>query len=436
MSSPSSRKPSPASTRRDFLKKSAAGAAALSVAQTAHAAGNQSLRIGLVGCGSRGPLAAIEYFRAAPFVKLVAMCDLFKDHLYDSRQMLREKHPEQTQVDDNHCFVGFDGYKKVIESDVDIVLFACASKFHPMYAEAAIQAGKHVFVEKPHGIDPAGVKRMVKVCEQAKEKKLSILSGLHSRHDVGWKETMKRIHDGAIGKIVAVQCMFLREPYVVRPREAGLTEMQYQFRNWYHFAWLSGDDVPQSLVHNMDRAEWALQEETPSWCFALAGRSSSFGDQFGDMYDHHTVVYEYPSGARVYALCRTQANTYHNYSDIIMGTKGTCDLNDCRIDGENKWQYKGARQSPYELEQIAMVESVVNGKPINSGYHMNNSTMITVMGQVSCYTGKPVNWKEIWESNFSYPIAPDEANFDVPPPTKPDATGNYPLPKPGITRML
>lgn len=425
-------------TRRRFLKQSAGGvtgAAVLGATHGAYAAGNETIRIGLIGCGSRGPLAVIEYFKAGPFVQCVALCDLFADRLQNARKLLKDQFPEQTRVDDDHCFVGFDGYKAVIDS-CDLVVIACASKFHPMYAEAAIKAGKHVFVEKPHGIDPLGVQRMRGVCALAKEKNLSILSGLHSRHHAGWKETMARIHDGAIGEIVAVQCMFLRPPYVVIPREAGLTEIQYQFRNWYHFFWLSGDDVPQSLVHNVDRAEWALKEETPKWCFGLAGRSASYGDQYGDMYDHHTVVYEYASGTRLYAMCRTQHNTYQNYDDIIMGTKGKCFLGPCRIDGESKWQFTGQHNNPYLAEQAYMVQSIRESKPINSGYHMNNSTLITIMGQIACYTGQPVKWEEVNASRQGFGPEPEQAGFDLEPPTKPGPDGNYPLPKPGVTKLL
>lgn len=435
MSQPHSSTNAPPTTRRDFLKHSTAGAAALSIAQSAHAAGNEILRVGIIGCGSRGPGVALEYLKTGPSVHVVALGDLFADRIRDLRKRIKERFPEQVKVDDDHCFVGFDNYKGVIDS-CDIVGIACASKFHPMYAEAAVKAGKHVFVEKPHGIDPMGVRRMRAVCELARQKGVNILSGLHSRHDNGWKETMARIHNGAIGKIVSVQTMFLRAPYVIRPREKDLTEIQHQFRNFYHFFWLSGDDVPQSLVHNMDRVEWALHEEPPTWCFGLAGRSSSFGDLYGDNYDHHTVVYEYASGTRVYAMCRTQENTYHNYDEIIMGTKGTCYLADCRIEGENKWKFTGHRHSPHQAEQQYMVDSIRNGKIINSGYHMNNSTLIGVMGQIACYTGKPVTWKEVNESNASWGPEPEKCSFDMEPPTRPGPDGNYPLPKPGVTKLL
>jgi len=253
----------------------------------------------------------VQSLNAAPYVKLVAMCDVFADRIETSLASITALCPDQVQVDEEHRFTEFDGYRHVIDS-CDVVLIACASKFHPMYAEAAIQAGKHVFVEKPHGIDPVGVRRMQAVADLAKEKGLSLVSGLHSRFHAGFRETVARIHDGAIGDVVAMQSMFLRGPYRLMDREPDLTETQYQFRNWYHFRWLSGDDVTQSLVHNVDRMSWIMREEMPTWCFGLGGRSSSFGEVYGDMFDHHTAVYEYANGARMYALCRTQVGCYNN----------------------------------------------------------------------------------------------------------------------------
>lgn len=432
------RKAKPTTTRRDFLKKSAAGAAALgglSIARGAHAAGDETIKIGMIGCGGRCSGAANESMKTGPYVKLVAMYDVFEDRLQSRRKWLKGMHPDQVMVDDAHCFTDFDGYQKVIDG-VDVVLIACASKFHAMYAEAAIKAGKHVFVEKPHAIDPVGVRRIQAVCDLAKEKGLSIVSGLQSRYHAGWQETVKRIHDGIIGDIVAMQSMFLRGPYVLVARDPKLTEIQYQFRNWYHFSWLSGDDVPQSLVHNVDRMSWIMKEEMPKWAFGLAGRSSSFGEVYGDMFDHHTAVYEYESGARLYALCRTQHGCYGNSSDIIMGTKGTCHLGRCRITGETNWQYGGPGNNPYDAEQKALIDSVRSGKPINSGYHMVGSTMIGVLGQIACYTGKATTWDDAYKSDLRYGPPPDESNFDTQPPSLPDKTGNYPLPKPGVTKLL
>jgi predicted dehydrogenase len=269
----------------------------------------------------------------------------------------------------------------------------------------------------------------------AKQKGVSIVSGLQSRFDNGYRECVRRIHDGQIGDVVAIQSMFLRGPYQTVGRAAGLTETQYHFWNWYHFRWLSGDDVPQSLVHNMDRVAWILKEEMPTSCFGLAGRSTSFGEIYGDMFDHHSVVYEYAHGARVYALCQTRNGTYGNSHDVVMGTKGTCYLGEGRIEGEKKWKFKGPYNNPYDTEQKALVDSILSGNPINSGYHMARSTLSTVMGQMACYTGKQVTWDEAQKSNLQWGPAPDVANFETPPPTKPDPTGNYPLPIPGITTL-
>jgi predicted dehydrogenase len=277
---------------------------------------------------------------------------------------------------------------------------------------------------------------MQAACDLAKQKGISLLSGLQSRFHAGWQETVKRIHDGIIGDVVAMQSMFLRNAYQLVARQPDLSETQYQFSNWYHFCWLSGDDVPQSLVHNVDRMSWIMKEELPTWCFGLAGRSSSFGEVYGDMYDHNTAVYEYASGARLYALCRTQANCYGNSSDIIMGTKGTCQLGQCRITGETNWQFEGEHNNPYDAEQKALIDAVRSGNPINSGYHMANSTMIGVLGQIACYTGKPVQWDEAYKSDLEYGPSPDGASFETVPPTLPDETGNYPLPLPGITKLL
>jgi len=427
-------------TRRDFLKTSLAGGSAaalgsLAVGRAAHAAGRQVIRIGMIGCGGRCTGAAAQSLKAGPDVRLVAMCDIFEQRLQSSLAGLKRRYPEQVAVDADHQFVGFDGYQKVIDS-ADVVLIACASKFHPMYAEAAIKAGKHVFVEKPHGIDPVGVRRMQAVCDLAKQKGLSIVSGLQSRFHRGWQETVARIHDGAIGQVVAMQCMFLRGPYVLRKREPNLSETEYQFSNWYHFCWLSGDDVTQSLVHNLDRASWVLKEEMPKWAFGLGGRSSSFGEEYGDRFDHHTVAYEYESGTRIYALCRTQNGCYNNGTDIIMGTKGKCYLARCRIEGETNWQFQGPGNNPYDEEQRALIESVRRGEPINSGYHMANSTMVAVMGQLACYSGKALTWEQVSQADFQFGPPPEESSFQTPPPKVPDETGNYPLPKPGLTKLL
>lgn len=428
------------SSRRTFLKTSAAAASGMAVATAAlesrlYAAGSEAIRIGMVGCGSRCPGAAVNAMNVDPGARLVAMCDMFMDRVKARRKQLKAQKPDQVAVDDDHCFAGFDGYKKVIES-VDVVLIANAAKFHPLHMKAAVEAGKHVFVEKPHAIDPLGVKTVIAACELAKRKKLSVVSGLQSRYHAGYQETIKRIHDGAIGDIVAIEENFLRGPYGLYGRKGGLSEVEYQCSNQYHFTWLSGDDVPQSLIHNIDRSIWAMKDQTPVKCHGLAGRSSMTDEIYGNVFDHHSVIYEFANGVKLYAFCRTTKGCYNEVSSIVFGTKGRANLTACRIDGETNWRWSGPRCNPYDEEHRALFQSIRKGEPINSGYHMAKSTLTTVMGQLSCYTGGEMTWEKAAKSDFHYPPKPEDCTADMDPPVKPGPDGSYPVYIPGKTRLL
>ena len=433
-------RPAGRTSRRQFLKTSATAVSGvalggLALEHAAHAAGSDVIRIGVVGCGGRGPGAAGDAMSIDPGIRLVALADIFMDRVKGARNNLKAQRPDQVAVDDDHCFAGFDGYRKVIES-VDVVLIACAAKFHPMYAKAALEAGKHVFVEKPHAIDPAGCRRLKRLCEMAKEKNVSVVSGHESRYSPAYQEQTKKIHDGAIGDVVAIQSMFLRAAYGLVARDPSLSETQYQFSNWYHFRWLSGDDVTQSLVHNLDRMRWVLREENPTWCFGLGGRSTSFGEIYGDMFDHHTVVYEFASGPRIYALCQTRAGCYPTWDDIIMGTKGVCHWSACRIQGETNWRYEGPRTDPSTEEQKILIGSIRDGHPVNHGDTMIDSTYIAIMGQIACYTGRQVTWEQMMQADFEFEPKLADVRLDMESPIKPDATGNYPLPIPGLTNYF
>jgi len=424
------------SSRRQFLKESAVGGAALayglSLSRSAHAAGSDAIRIGMLGCGGRCSGAAAQALGVGKDVKLVAMTDVFEDRMRDRRGWFQAKFPEQFLATDETCVHGLDGYKTVIEAS-DAVLIACASKFHSFYAEEAIKAGKHVFIEKPHAIDPAGCIRLRRVCEMARQKNLALVSGHESRYSLAYQEQCRRIQDGAIGDVVAIQSMFLRAPYGLVRRTPDLSELQYQFRNWYHFRWLSGDDVTQSLVHNLDRMRWVLREENPTWCFGLAGRSTSFGEVYGDMFDHHTVVYEFKSGPRLYALCQTRVGCYPSWDDVILGTNGTCHWTTCRIEGETNWRYQGPQNDANVEEQKILIGALREGKPVNHGDTMVDSTYVAIMGQIACYTGKPVTWEEMMKADFEFEPKIADVRPDMDPPVKPDETGNYPLPRPGLT---
>ncbi|HLB72606.1 MAG TPA: Gfo/Idh/MocA family oxidoreductase [Sedimentisphaerales bacterium] len=423
-------------TRRDFLKAStvAAVSGSLGIGNSVFAAGSDIIRVGMVGCGGRNTGAADQALTADKGARLVAMCDIFMDRVKHKRDIIKQQKADQVVVDDDHCFAGFDGYKHVIESS-DVVLIANAAKFHPLHAMTAIKAGKHVFVEKPHGTDPAGVKLMQKAADLAKEKGLSMVSGLHSRYHTGYAETVKRIHDGAIGDIISIEENFLRAPYAVIDRQQGLTELQWQCSTQYHFRWLSGDDVPQSLVHNMDRASWAMGNKVPVKCHGLGGRSSMTDPIYGDVFDHHSVIYECDNGVRIYAFCRTTTGCYDDSSSVVLGSKGKADITRARIWGQTNWKWDGDC-NPYQIEHDRLFAGIRAAKPVNNGDYMARSTMVGVMGQISCYTGKEVTWDQVNQSDFYYPPKPEDCRDDMEPPVKPGPDGTYPVPKPGATKMI
>jgi predicted dehydrogenase len=427
------------STRREFLKTSAAAVtvaavSSIDLSRSAHAAGSDTLRVGMIGCGGRGSGAAGQALTADKGARLVAMCDIIPERIQEARDQLKQSKPEQVVVDTDHCFTGFDGYKKVIECS-DVVLIANAAKFHPFHTKAAIEAGKHVFVEKPHGIDPYGIKLLQRACELAKQKKLSVVSGLQSRYHAGIAETVQRIHDGAIGEVVAIEENFLRAPYRVLERPAGMSELAWQCYTQYHFTWLSGDDVPQSLVHNMDRACWVLKEQPPVKCHGLGGRSTMTEPIYGNVFDHHSVIYELENGVKVYAFCRTTSNCYDECSSLILGTKGKASLLQHRLWGGNNWRWQG-QCDPYQVEHDKLFAAIRSGNPVNNGDYMARSTLVTIMGQISCYTGKEVTWEQINASDFHYPPKPEDCRDDMQPPVKPGSDGSYAVYKPGQTKLI
>jgi len=321
-------------SRRGFL-------AAIPVAAGFHAQGSGIIRVGVIGCGGRGEAAAANAMNAGKDIHIVAMGDVLLDRVQEKLTALKLKYPDQVDVTDDHCFAGFDAYKNVIAAS-DVVIIANAAKFHPMHLKAAIEAGKHVFLEKPHAIDTAGINVLREACELAKTKGRCIVSGLQSRYHPGYQETMQRVHDGAIGDIVAIQETWLRPPYVLRPRRPGQPELEHQASNQYHFHWLCGDDIPQTLIHNLDRSSWAMHNAAPVRAWGMAGRSTLNAEIYGDVLDHHSVVYEFANGVRIYAYCRTIENCYNENSSLILGTKGRCDLLKLTITGETNWKHPGS----------------------------------------------------------------------------------------------
>jgi predicted dehydrogenase len=429
----------PRTSRRDFLKLSAAGGVAaaggLSIARSAHAAGSGTIKIGLVGCGGRGSGAAVNAMNAGKDVKLVAMADIFEDRLKDARGRIKKEKPEQVDVPDDHCFVGFDAYQKVLQSGIDAVLLAPASHFLPMHFKAAVEAGKHIFCEKPHSLDVPGLKLAMAACEEAKKKNLSVVSGLCWRYDPGVREAMKRIRDGAIGEITAIQETYITTPYGLRERQPGWSEMYYQMQNWYHFNWLSGDQTAQQLIHCIDKASWALGDKPPLKAWGLGGRQVCVEPKYGDQFDHHAVVFEYAGGVRVFGFCRDMPGCYNETSDVIFGTKGRAYLpSRPRIEGQTKWRYEGPKTSMYDVEHAELFASIRSGKPINNGDYMYTSTMLAILAQMVCYTGQEITWEKAMSSTLSYSLP--HYSFEAQPPVKPGASGVYPTAMPGMTRFV
>jgi len=249
---------------------------------------------------------------------------------------------------------------------------------------------------------------------------------------------MARVHDGAIGDIVAIQETWLRPPYVLYPRRPGMAEVEFQASNQYHFHWLSGDDVPQTLIHNLDRSSWALGNAAPVRCYGMGGRSTLQGEVYGSVFDHHAVVYDFPKGVRVYAFCRTIDNCYDENSSLILGSKGRCDLLQLRIMGETNWQHPGpaSKMNAYDLEHVALFNGIRSGKPVNNGDYMIRSTQIGLIGQFSCYTGKQVTCEQFEKSSYYYPPLPEDVRMDMEPPVKPGPDGTYPVFVPGVTKLL
>jgi myo-inositol 2-dehydrogenase / D-chiro-inositol 1-dehydrogenase len=427
-------------SRRDLLKTSASAAflTELAGAMHVHAAGSDTIRVGVIGCGGRGEAASMNAMNADKGIRLVAMADIVLDRVKEVRTGLKLKYPQQMAVDDDHCFQGFDAYRKVIES-VDVVIIANAAKFHPMHLKAAVEAGKHVFVEKPHAIDPYGIQTVRAACDLARQKGLSVVSGLQSRYHPAYQETMQRVHDGAVGDIVAIQETWLRPPYILRDRRPGQPEIEHQASNQYHFHWLCGDDVPQTLIHNLDRSSWAMRNQAPVRAWGMAGRSTLRAEKYGDVFDHHAVVYEFANGVRIYAYCRTIDDCYNENSSLILGAKGRCDLLKLTIQGETNWKHPGVGKGnpAYDLEHVALYKAIRSGTPLNNGEYMVRSTLITLMGQFSCYTGKQVTWDQISNSSYCHLPRPEDVRAGLEPPVKPGPDGIYPLPfTPGVSNLL
>lgn len=438
-------------SRRHFLRTTAAASGSvLAVPRGAHAAGSDLLKVGLIGCGGRGTGAAANAINADPGVQIVAMADAFGDRMDGALKVLQKRYPDRVDVDPSRCFKGFGAYKELIASGVDVVLLAAPSQFRPKHLAAAIDAGKHVFAEKPVGVDATGVRRVMATCELARKKKLCLVSGLCWRYDTVIRETLKRIHDGAIGDIVAIQSTRNLGFLWHRGRQPEWTEMEFQMRNWYYFTWLSGDHNVEQQIHGIDKCSWAMKDKPPVKAWAISGRQVRTDPKWGNIYDHHAVVYEYDDGARFYALARQQPGCFNDYSEMLMGTKGRCDLQKGLIVGETNWKHgqtagdlsgfagrEQAKDKPrpmHQVEQDELFAAIRAGKCINNGDYMCRSTLLAILGREAGYTGQEITWEQMKESKQD--LSPERYAFDETPPILPGPDGRYPVAMPGVTKFV
>ncbi|HLJ11816.1 MAG TPA: Gfo/Idh/MocA family oxidoreductase [Planctomycetaceae bacterium] len=407
--------PSQTPSRRDFLKGTAMAAVAgtlageSGLAPRVFAAGSELLKIGLVGCGGRGSGAASQALHADPHVQLVAMGDAFADKLESSLSGLKNSDVgEKVAVAGDHKFVGFDAYKHVIDSGVDVVLLATPPHFRPAHLQYAVERGKHCFVEKPVAVDGPGVRSMLATCELAKQKRLSIVSGLCWRYHAGMRATFAKVLEGALGNIVAIQATYHTQTLKKFPRKPEWSEMEFQLRNWNGFTWLSGDFNVEQHVHSLDKVAWAMRDEAPLRCTGSGGRQARTGEESGHVYDHFSVVYEYPSGVRAYCSCRQIDGCDNDVSDHIFGTTGTCHINAAAADseivsaGKTIWKNRAARgDDMYQTEHTEFFASIRAGSPIHNGDYMAKSTLMGIMGRMSAYSGKAISWEQALNSKES-----------------------------------
>jgi predicted dehydrogenase len=394
------------SNRRTFLAASTAALGALSLARSAHAAGDDVLKIGLIGCGGRGSGAASQALRADPNVKLVALGDAFEDRLQNSLKSLLTLEDVKAKIDvpPERQFVGFDAYQQVLESGVDVVLLATPPHFRPLHLKAAIAAGKHVFAEKPVAVDAPGIRSVLETCKLAKEKRLSVVSGLCLRYSTGFQETIKRIHDGAIGEVRAMQANDYRGPIWVKPRQADWTDMHWQMRNWYYFTWLSGDFNVEQHVHFLDVCAWVMQDKYPAAALGMGGRQVRTGPEYGNIYDHFGVTYTYDNGVPLVSNTRQMPGCKGEMSATVLGSKGIAQISERRngltiTSGDNKWVYKSDEPDDfYQTEHNALFASIRKGEPINNGEYMSYSSLLAIQGRMSAYTGQQISWDEALES--------------------------------------
>ncbi|EMI16634.1 oxidoreductase domain-containing protein [Rhodopirellula maiorica SM1] len=423
-------------SRRKFLKQStvaAAGAAAIAtnVARTAHAAGSDEIKFVVIGCGGRGSGAAANIMNTKGNVKLVAVADAFQNKAEYAVKRLAQSHKDKVAVPQDQIFAGLDAYKKAIDTDCDLVVIATPPGFKPQQFEYAIEKNRHVFMEKPVASDAPGVKRVLAAVEESKKKNRMVGIGLQRRHEPRYIETIKRIHDGAIGDVIAQRVYWNGGGIWYRNRDKDMTEMAFQTNNWYHFNWLSGDQICEQHIHNLDVGCW-VKGAYPVECNGMGGRAQREGGDAtkSQIFDHTFCEYTFADGSKMFSQGRHLAGGWNHVGEFAHGTKGSADPSG-KIEGENPWKFSGKSPGGHQQEQHDLIEALMRGDIYNEGEYGAKSTFTAILGREACYSGKIVKWDELMEKGANLSPGIDEYTLESDPPVMPGPDGEYPVPVPG-----
>ena len=416
--------------RRDFVRAAGTTAAISMVAPgvvQAARMGEETITVGLIGCGGRGTGAAWNALEAGPNVKLVAMGDLFEDRLLSSLKNLKKRDESRVVVPEGNQFVGFDAYKKVIATDCDVVILATPPGFRPAHFQAAIAGGKNVFMEKPVAVDATGIRMVMEAAAAAKKNKQSVVAGTQRRHEKCYLEAMKRMHEGQMGKLIAGRCYWNMGGLWNVDATQERSDMENHVRNWLYYTWLSGDHIVEQHVHNLDVMNWAFQA-TPTQVFGVGGRQSRTGENYGHIFDHFGLEYDYPDDRFAMSMCRQQIGTDGRVEEIITGTNGVARLSSGRaqIMGPNAWRFTGGQTNPYVQEHRDLQASIRGTGPyLNEGQRIAESTLTAIMGREAAYTGKVITWEDAL--NSPQDLMPEVNDFVK--------MGTPAIPVPGRTKM-
>lgn len=362
------------------------------------------LKAGLIGCGDRGTGAAFNFLNAGNDLSIVALGDVFRDRLDRCRESLQNE--KQNPVSEDKCFVGFDAFEKVIAEDIDVVLICTPTHFHPEQLRAAVNANKHVFMEKPAAVDPVGIRSVLVAARQAERAGLTIVTGNQRRHSRDYWEAYNQIRNGVIGDVISATAHWNQGAWWNRTKRPNETDMEYNIRNWFNIKWLSGDHYLDQAIHNIDIATWFMGL-TPDNATGFGGRARRLT---GDIFDFFSVDYRYPHNKKMLATARQIDGCDNNISESINGSKGVLYLQSQNFrmesyEGETLWKYDYEAmpvRNPYDQEHVHLVESIRLNKKINQAEELANSTMVAIMGREAAYTGTVLTWDEIMSSDLRY----------------------------------